>query len=101
MKELVDFLKTHNVWLASVSRVGLSLLAAFWFEFSAEQMAVMISFIETVFGVSQAKANIAESRVDVISERRAIDMATDPSRLQTALDRRDVRERADDAKDPR
>ena len=95
---VIDFLKNHNVWLASVSRALLAVIAAFGFELTSEQMSVMIIFIEVVFGVGQAKANIAEPRVDAITERRAIDLASSPGQLRDAVERREERaqEKADD-----
>jgi hypothetical protein len=78
MKDFVDFVKTHNVWLASVFRVGLSVLAAFGFQLTSEQMALLVTFVEVVFGVGQAKANISEPRVDTIVANRVSDIMMEP-----------------------
>lgn len=78
MKEFIDFVKMHNVWLATVSRVVIGGVAAFGANLTGEQMAFLITLVEVVFGVGQAKVNVAEPRVDVIVSNRMADILTEP-----------------------
>jgi hypothetical protein len=90
MREFADFIKNHNVWLASVARAVLSVLAAFGLEMTPHQMALLVVLIEVVFGTGQAKMNVAEPRVDIIAERKAVDIMANPDQMKTAVEKREA-----------